>query len=118
MSDAPRHFLDLSDFEGADLRAILEDAKELKEARAGLSKGTHEITAPLAGKIVALIFQQPSTRTRVSFEVGIRQLGGESLLISAGDTSGESRRCVSLPRRDEVAPPSSGSRVSFRGSVS
>ncbi len=42
-------------------------------------------TAPLAGKIVALIFQQPSTRTRVSFEVGIRQLGGESLLISAGD---------------------------------
>jgi ornithine carbamoyltransferase len=85
MSDAPRHFLDLSDFEGADLRVILNDAKAMKAGRAGLSKGTHETTALLAGKIVALIFQQPSTRTRVSFEVGIRQLGGESLLIPAGD---------------------------------
>lgn len=85
MSDAPRHFLDLSDFEGADLRVILNDAKAMKAGRAGLSKGTHETTPLLAGKIVALIFQQPSTRTRVSFEVGIRQLGGESLLIPAGD---------------------------------
>ena len=85
MSGAPRHFLDLSDFEGADLRIILNDAKAMKAGRAGLSKGTHETTALLAGKIIALIFQRPSTRTRVSFEVGIRQLGGESLLISAGD---------------------------------
>ena len=85
MSGAPRHFLDLSDFEGADLRAILEDAKAMKAARAGLSKGAQETAIPLSGKIIALIFQQPSTRTRVSFEVGIQQLGGESLLISTGD---------------------------------
>ena len=50
MSGAPRHFLDLSDFEGADLRIILNDAKAMKAGRAGLSKGTHETTALLAGE--------------------------------------------------------------------
>ena len=51
----------------------------------GNRRGHAKEQRPLKGKIIALIFQQPSTRTRVSFEVGIRQLGGESLLISAGD---------------------------------
>ncbi len=85
MMAAPQHFLDLSDFEGERLREILDVAKDMKVARAGVSKGTLDDGAPLAGKIVALIFQQPSTRTRVSFEVGIRQLGGQSMLISSGD---------------------------------
>ena len=85
MSDKPKHFLDLADFEGATLRNIITTARSMKHVRAGQSKGTREGTAPLKGKIVALIFQQPSTRTRVSFEVGIRQLGGESLLITATD---------------------------------
>ncbi|MGB9142117.1 MAG: ornithine carbamoyltransferase [Aestuariivirga sp.] len=85
MSEAPRHFLDLSDFDGETLRNIITAARSMKHSRAGLHKGVREGNIPLAGKIVALIFQQPSTRTRVSFEVGIRQLGGESLLISASD---------------------------------
>lgn len=85
MSGAPRHFLDLSDFEGATLRNIITNARSMKHARAGLSKGVREANTPLAGKVIALIFQRPSTRTRVSFEVGIRQLGGDSLLISAAD---------------------------------
>jgi ornithine carbamoyltransferase len=80
-----QHFLDLSDFDGGRLRQILNMAKSMKDARAGLPKGMVEPTAPLGGKVVALIFQQPSTRTRVSFEVGIRQLGGHSMLISSGD---------------------------------
>ena len=102
MTDAPKHFLDLADFEGEDLRRILNDAKTMKDARAGLSKGAHETSALLTGKIVALIFQQPSTRTRVSFEVGIRQLGGESLFISAaemqlgrGETMADTARVLS-----------------------
>jgi ornithine carbamoyltransferase len=85
MMAAPQHFLDLADFDGHALRQILDSARAMKDARIGVSKGTLEIDRPLSGKIIALIFQQPSTRTRVSFEVGIRQLGGHSMLISAGD---------------------------------
>jgi ornithine carbamoyltransferase len=80
-----QHFLDLSDFDGGRLRQILNMAKSMKDARGGLPKGMVEPAAPLGGKVIALIFQQPSTRTRVSFEVGIRQLGGHSMLIAAGD---------------------------------
>ncbi len=98
----PRHFLDIADFDGAELRQILNAAKAMKTAREGQSKGMREPSLPLAGKIIALIFQQPSTRTRVSFEVGIRQLGGDSLLISAaemqlgrGETIGDTARVLS-----------------------
>ena len=76
-----RHFLDLKDFSADTLQMILDHAQVMKRAqRAGAG---HE--QPLAGKTVAMIFEKPSTRTRVSFEVGIVQLGGTPLVLSAQD---------------------------------
>jgi ornithine carbamoyltransferase len=69
-----RHFLDLAAVEGGELRAIIEGAKAFK---AGLQE------RPMAGKTLAMIFEKPSTRTRVSFEVGVRQLGGDAIVLSA-----------------------------------
>jgi ornithine carbamoyltransferase len=74
----PRHFLDLSDFDKATLQALLDSALRLK--RAGRSDD-----APLAGKALAMIFENPSTRTRISFDVGMRQLGGETIMLSAAE---------------------------------
>src|SRR5579863_1276529 len=73
----PRHFLDLRDFEAGTLRQMLDVAANYK--RAGVS------SRPLAGKTLAMIFEKPSTRTRVSFEVGMRQLGGDAIVLSARD---------------------------------
>jgi ornithine carbamoyltransferase len=73
----PRHFLDLRDFDPATLRQMLDVAANYK--RGGVS------SRPLAGKMLALIFEKPSTRTRVSFEVGMRQLGGDVIVLSARD---------------------------------
>jgi len=76
-----RHFIDLKDFSADTLQMILDHALAMKQAqRAGAG---HE--QPLAGKTVAMIFEKPSTRTRVSFEVGIVQLGGTPLVLSAQD---------------------------------
>ena len=76
-----RHFIDLKDFSADTLQMILDHARAMKQAqRAGAG---HE--QPLAGKTVAMIFEKPSTRTRVSFEVGIVQLGGTPLVLSAQD---------------------------------
>jgi ornithine carbamoyltransferase len=98
----PRHFLDLSDFSGVELRSILDNAKALKTALIHKPRGTVIDAAPLKGKMVALIFQQPSTRTRVSFEVAIHQLGGTSMLISGenmqtgrGETLADTARVLS-----------------------
>jgi ornithine carbamoyltransferase len=85
MSAPPRHFLDIGDLSADELRAILADARVMKAWRAGLSRGTREPGEPLKGKVLAMIFERPSTRTRVSFEVGMRQLGGDVLVISAAD---------------------------------
>ena len=67
-----RNFLDLTDFEGDDLRAILETSRKIKAGRDGVRRGE----GPLAGKVLAMIFEQPSTRTRISFDIGMRELGG------------------------------------------
>ena len=75
---APRHFLDLRDFDQKTLRQMLDVAVGFKAA-GGVS------SRPLAGKMLALIFEKPSTRTRVSFEVGMRQLGGEVIVLNARD---------------------------------
>jgi ornithine carbamoyltransferase len=85
MAGAVRHFLDICDFSAAELRQILERSRAMKVARKGWLKGHVEADAPLEGRMLAMIFQQPSTRTRVSFEVAMRQLGGEALVISAND---------------------------------
>jgi ornithine carbamoyltransferase len=77
--DAPRHFLDLREFDTATLRQMLDVAAGFKRAGGVTSR-------PLAGKTLALIFEKPSTRTRVSFEVGMRQLGGEVIVLSGKDT--------------------------------
>ena len=80
-----RHFLDLSDVPAAELRAILDGAAAMKRARAGRPRGAPDAEAALAGRVVALVFEKPSTRTRVSFDVGVRQLGGETLVLSGSE---------------------------------
>jgi ornithine carbamoyltransferase len=79
------HFLDINTTPADDLRAIIDQAKAIKNARAGLPKGTLDADAPLAGQMVALIFEKPSTRTRVSFDVGVRQMGGQTMVLSGQD---------------------------------
>jgi ornithine carbamoyltransferase len=80
------HFLDIHLTEATALRRMLDAAATLKAGRAGWSKGTKEMSLPLQGKAIALIFERPSTRTRVSFEMAIRQLGGEALVLTASET--------------------------------
>src|SRR5690348_778711 len=91
----PRHFLDLRDFDTASLRQMLDVAAGFKRA-GGVS------SRPLAGKTLALIFEKPSTRTRVSFEVGMRQLGGDVIYMNArdmqsgrGETAADTARVLS-----------------------
>ena len=82
---SPKHFLDISDFDAPTLNGIIAKARAMKDARKGLPKGLRERDEPLKGRMLALIFERPSTRTRVSFEVGMRQLGGETLVLSSND---------------------------------
>ncbi|MGF7008050.1 ornithine carbamoyltransferase [Aminobacter sp. BE322] len=77
MTSAIRHFTDLSGLSGSDLRGILDDAAARK---ARLKAG--ERSKPLEGKVLAMIFDKPSTRTRISFDVGMRQLGGETIMLT------------------------------------
>ncbi|MEM6945858.1 MAG: ornithine carbamoyltransferase [Pseudomonadota bacterium] len=97
-----RHFLDLDAVPPAELRAILDEAARRKTARADRPRGTPDDDLPLAGRVVALIFEKPSTRTRVSFDVGIRQLGGTTMVLSGaelqlghGETVGDTGRVLS-----------------------
>lgn len=80
-----RHFLDIDQIDYTDLRSIINDALNLKAQRVGFTKGQLDKNASLTGNSVALIFQKPSTRTRVSFDMGVHQLGGKSLLLSGDD---------------------------------
>ena len=83
-SGALRHFLDLSDAGGLALTDMLQAALVRKAARNGLPKGRVDADAPLAGHTLAMIFEKNSTRTRVSFDMAIRQLGGTSVVMDAG----------------------------------
>ena len=79
------HFLDIHKTAPADLRAMLTQARALKDARGGGPRGMPDADQPLAGRMVALIFEKPSTRTRVSFDVGVRQMGGQTMVLPGAD---------------------------------
>ncbi|MBO6544377.1 MAG: ornithine carbamoyltransferase [Alphaproteobacteria bacterium] len=85
MTSAIKHFLDLHRISKAELRGILDDAHARKKARVGLAKGKYDPDRPLDGHMLAMIFEKPSTRTRVSFDVAMQQLGGLSLLLNGAD---------------------------------
>ena len=75
--DPPRHFLDIDQLDRTELRGMLD---------AGLAYKNGRRDRPLAGKTLAMIFEKPSTRTRVSFEVAMRHLGGDTIFLDAADT--------------------------------
>ena len=82
MSGKPRHFLDLLDHSTETLRAILKASAQMKAARA---ENRRAAPRPLEGKMLAMIFERPSTRTRVSFDVGMRELGGETIMLTGAE---------------------------------
>jgi ornithine carbamoyltransferase len=99
MTAAPRHFLDLKDFSGTELRRVLDAGAGLKARR---RKGEPPRERPLAGKILAMVFDKPSTRTRVSFDVAMRELGGETIMLTGqemqlgrGETIADTARVLS-----------------------
>ena len=77
----PKHFLDLDRLDAETLRHILDLGSAFKHG-----ENPKEIAAPLAGRSLALIFEKPSTRTRVSFEVAMRQLGGDVVVLNESDS--------------------------------
>jgi len=99
MTAPTRHFLDLSDFSGGELRLVLDASASIKARR---RKGELASERPLIGKVLAMVFDKPSTRTRVSFDVGMRELGGETLMLTGkemqlgrGETIADTARVLS-----------------------
>ena len=97
-----RHFLNLSDAGGEAIAAILNEAMERKEKRAGWPKGKADDDKPLDGAVLAMIFEKSSTRTRVSFELAMRQLGGSAITLESsssqlgrGETIADTARVLS-----------------------
>ena len=96
-SSSIRHFIDLTDLSRRQLRDMIDASRALKKRKRGAAgKG------PLAGKTMAMIFDKPSTRTRVSFDVAMRQLGGESITLTGqemqlgrGETIADTARVLS-----------------------
>ena len=81
----PKHFLSLADIDATELREILDEAHRIKAARKSLPKGRIDPDAPFKGETLALIFEKSSTRTRFSFDIAMRQLGGSSITATSND---------------------------------
>ena len=79
------NFLDIKTIESSELKKIIQTALEIKKSRSGFTKGALDSDKALEGEIVALIFEKPSTRTRISFDVGVRQMGGQTIVLSGKD---------------------------------
>ncbi len=97
-----KHFLNINEMSTEDLTGILKHAQKMKTDRLDLPKGTYDEGRPLSQHIVALVFEKPSTRTRTSFDVGVRQLGGQPMLLSGtemhlgkGETISDTARVLS-----------------------
>ena len=97
-----RHFLDLSQCDTPTLRRILDVSADRKAARRGAPMGEADADAPLKGRMLAMIFEKPSTRTRVSFDMAMRQLGGQTMFLASsdmqtdrGETVGDTARVLS-----------------------
>jgi ornithine carbamoyltransferase len=95
----PRHFLDLAEIPATELRRILDGARQIKSLRVRRRKAEHR---PLEGTVMALVFDKPSTRTRVSFDVAMRELGGETIMLTGtemqlgrGETIADTSRVLS-----------------------
>jgi ornithine carbamoyltransferase len=76
------NFLNISDHSSNELRAIINEAKARKLKRKGLNKSAPDEDKPFEGKSMAMIFEKPSTRTRMSFDIAVKQLGGSSIILN------------------------------------
>ena len=77
-----KNFINISDVNKVNLRKIIDNAKSRKDRRSNLNKNAIDPDAPLDGKILIMLFEKPSTRTRISFDLAVKQLGGKSLILN------------------------------------
>ncbi len=77
-----KNFINISDCSSKELRAIIEEAKKRKQNRSGLNKSAPDKDKPFEGMSMAMIFEKPSTRTRMSFDIAVKQLGGSSIILN------------------------------------
>ena len=77
-----KNFINISDCSSGELRAIIEEAKKRKQNRSGFNKSAPDKDKPFDGRTMAMIFEKPSTRTRMSFDIAVKQLGGSSIILN------------------------------------